>query len=63
MKQFVVRLAICVFTLLSAFAWGDVLLPATPALRPVSARRPQAAKKHHAHKAAKHHRPKHPKTL
>ncbi|PYX59411.1 MAG: hypothetical protein DMG76_05980 [Acidobacteria bacterium] len=63
MKQFVFRLAICVFTLLSAFAWSDVLLQATPAAPPVSASRPHAAKKHHAHKAAKHHRPKHPKTV
>ena len=61
MKQFVFRLAMCVFTLLSAFAWSNVPLQATPAV--VSARRSHAAKKHHAHKAAKHHRPKHPKTV
>ena len=63
MKRFVFRLAICVFTLLSALAWSDVSLQATPAVRLVSARRTHAAKKHHAHKAAKHHRPKHPKTV
>jgi hypothetical protein len=63
MKQFVFRLAICVFTLLSAFAWSDVPLQATPAVRLVSARRPHAAKRHHAHKAAKHRRPKHPKAV
>jgi hypothetical protein len=60
MKQFVFRLTICVFTLLSAFAWSDVPLQATPAVRQVSARRSHAARRHHAHKAAKHHRPKHP---
>jgi len=63
MKQFVFRPAMCVFTLLSAFAWSNVPLQATPAVRLVSARRSHAAKKHHAHKAAKHHRPKHPKTV
>jgi len=63
MKQFVFRLAICVFTLLGPFAWSDVPLQVMPAVRPVSARRTHAAKKHHAHKAAKHRRPKHPKTV
>ena len=63
MKQFAFRLAISVFTLLSAFAWSDVPRQATPAVRLVSARRTHAAKKHHAHKAAKHHRSKHPKTV
>jgi hypothetical protein len=63
MKQFVFRLAICVFTLLSAFAWSDVPLQATPAVRQVSARRSHAARKHHAHKAAKHHRPKRPNSV
>jgi hypothetical protein len=63
MKRFVFRLAICVFTLLSAFAWSDVGLQATPAVRQVSARRSHAARKHHAHKAAKHHRPKRPNSV
>ena len=63
MKQFVFRLAICVFTLLSSFAWSDVPLQATPAVRQVSARRSHAARKHHAHKAAKHHRPKRPNSV
>jgi hypothetical protein len=63
MKQFVFRLAICVFTLLSAFAWSDVPLQAMPAVRQVSARRSHAARKHHAHKAAKHHRPKRPNSV
>jgi len=63
MKRFIFRLAICVFTLLSAFGWSDVLRQATPTVRPVSARRPHAATKHHAHKAVKHHRPKHPKKV
>jgi|GEM_PF-2426372 hypothetical protein len=63
MKQFIFRLGICVFTLLSAFAWSDVPLHATPAVRLASARPTHTAKKHHAHKAAKHPRPKHPKTV
>jgi len=63
MKQFVFRLAICVFTLLSSFAWSDVPLQATPAVRQVSGRRSHAARKHHAHKAAKHHRPKRPNSV
>jgi hypothetical protein len=63
MKQFVFRLAMCVFTSLSAFAWSNVPPQARPAVRLVSARRSHAAKKHHAHKAAKHHRSKHPKTV